>query len=180
MHLFKKEKSEEIEEINNFEIAMRMRDFEIGQLTNRNNFFMIFQGVLFAGMLQSDHDTLIISFMACLVGLVVSLFQVGVASGAKFWQEYWEQMLSEYEKGMRNGPPVLFHEDDCKYFETIKNRLKKREVFGLTGKLIMCRFSVSRIPIRVGIALSVIWGLLLLSTLRAYPPLSIPSCIVGF
>lgn len=167
-------------EVCDFEIAMKMRDFEIGQLTNRNNFFMIFQGVLFAGMLQSDHKTAIISFMACLVGLVVSLFQVGVASGAKFWQEYWEQMLSEYEAKMRNGPPVLFHEDDYKYNETVKTRLRKREFSGLTSKLVMCRFSVSRIPIYVGVVLSVIWVLLLFSTLRAYPPFSIPNCIIGF
>ncbi|MBY0475045.1 MAG: hypothetical protein K2Q13_08295 [Nitrosomonas sp.] len=177
MPLFKKEKNKKI---NDFEIAMRMRDFEIGQLTNRNNFFMIFQGVLFAGMLQSDHTIPIISFMACVVVLVVSLFQVGVASGAKFWQEYWEQMLSEYEKGMRNGHPVLFHEDSCKYSKTVKDRLQKRGIFGLVSKLIMSRFSVSRIPIYVGIGLSIIWGLLLLSTLRAYPPLSTPSCIIGF
>lgn len=171
---------EENKKTRDFEIAMKMRDFEIGQLTNRNNFFMIFQGVLFAGILQSTHEKPIISFMACLVGLVVSIFQVRMASGAKFWQEYWEQMLSEYERDMRSGSPVLFHEDNCKYSKTVKDRLMKRGFSGLASELVMRRFSVSRIPIHVGIALSIIWGLLLLSTLRACPLFSIPNFIIGF
>lgn len=167
--------------INNFEIALRMRDFEIGQLTQRNNFFMIFQGVLFAGLVQSDHATPIISFMACIAGLVVSVFQVGMASGSKFWQEYWEQMLSEYEKAARLENPELFHDNnDCQYEQAVKARMNRRKFNGMASKLVMCRFSVSRIPIYVGIALSVIWGLLVLCTLRGYPPLSIPGFIVGF
>ncbi len=178
MHLFKKEKSKNI---NDFEIAMRMRDFEIGQLTNRNNFFMIFQGVLFAGMLQSGHDTPIISFMACLVGLVVSLFQVGVASGAKFWQEYWEQMLVKYETEMKHESPTLFHENIPEYKKIVKSRMENGKVCYPLQCLILIKFSVSRIPIYVGLVLSIIWVVLLLSTIRvAYSPLSVPTCIIGF
>ncbi|MHC1910589.1 RipA family octameric membrane protein [Klebsiella pneumoniae] len=33
-----------------YELTIRIRDFEITQLSQRNNFFMIFQGVLFAGL----------------------------------------------------------------------------------------------------------------------------------
>lgn len=167
--------------INNFEIALRMRDFEIGQLTQRNNFFMIFQGVLFAGIMQSAHANPVVSFMVCVAGFVVALFQVGMASGAKFWQEYWEQMLSKYEATARATNPELFHNnDDCRYEKTVKERMNHHGFSGLASKLVMCRFSVSRIPIYVGIALSVIWGLLVLCTLRGYPPLSIPSFVVGF
>jgi len=166
--------------LNNFEIALRMRDFEIGQLTQRNNFFMIFQGVLFAGIVQSGHAKPIVSFMVCFAGLVVALYQVGMASGAKFWQEYWEQMLSEYEAEARAASPELFHDDNFRYAKSVKERMNIRGFSGLTSKLVMCRFSVSRIPIYVGITLSVIWGLLVLCTLHGYPPLSIPSFIVGF
>jgi len=166
--------------INNFEIALRMRDFEIVQLTQRNNFFMVFQGVMFAGLMQSGHTKPIVSFMVCVAGLVVALFQIGVASGAKFWQEYWEQMLSEYEAEANAANPELFHDDDCKYESSVKKRMSHRGFGGLASKLVMCRFSVSRIPIYVGIALSGVWGVLVLCTLRAYPPLSVPSCVVGF
>lgn len=166
--------------IDNFNIALRMRDFEINQLTQRNNFFMIFQGVLFAGLVQSSHTTPIVSFMVCVVGLVIALFQVGMASGAKFWQEYWEQMLSEYENTARAGKPELFHSNISLYEKIVKDRMNHRGFSGVTSKFVLCRFSVSRIPIYVGMALSVIWGLLILCTLRGYPPLSIPSFVVGF
>lgn len=118
--------------------------------------------------------------MVCVAGLVVALFQIGMASGAKFWQEYWEQMLSEYESTERGGGIQLFHDDNCRYERVVRNRMNHRSFSGLASKLVMCRFSVSRIPIYVGISLSAIWGLLVLSTLRGYPPLSVPSCIVGF
>lgn len=167
--------------IDNFNIALRMRDFEIGQLTQRNNFFMIFQGVLFAGLVQSSHVKPIVSFMVCVVGLVVALFQVGMASGTKFWQEYWEQMLSDFESATRTGrEPELFHDEDSRYEKIVKGRMNRHGFSGLASKLVMCRFSVSRIPIYVGMTLSAIWGLLVLSTLRSYPPFLVPSCIVGF
>lgn len=166
--------------INNFEIALRMRDFEISQLTQRNNFFMIFQGVLFAGLVQSTHAKPIVSFMVCVAGLIVALFQVGMASGAKFWQEYWEQMLSKFEIEARAANPELFHDNDCLYDKTVKERMRHHGFSGLASQLVMFRFSVSRIPIYVGIALSIIWGILVLCTLREYPPLSVPSFVVGF
>jgi hypothetical protein len=166
--------------INNFEIALRMRDFEIAQLTTRNNFFMIFQGVLFAGLVQSSHQKPIVSLMVCVVGFVVAIFQIGMASGAKFWQEYWEQMLSKYEGDARSAKPELFHDETSQYEKTVKDRMQHRGFSGLASKLVMCRFSVSRIPIYVGIALSAVWGLLILCTLRGYPPLAVPAFVVGF
>lgn len=156
-----------------FEVALQMREFEITQLAQRNNFFMIFQGVLLAGVIQSAHSIPVISFLGCVAGFVISLLQVGMASGAKYWQEYWEAKLSEFE-------PNLFHEDDCKYNNTVMERLTKRGICGTVKSLIMRRYSVSRIPIWVGITFSAIWLLLVLCTLRGYPPLGIPSFIVGF
>lgn len=160
-------------EKSDFEIALQMRQFEITQLVQRNNFFMIFQGVLLAGVIQSAHTIPVVSFLGCVAGFFISLFQVGMASGAKFWQEYWEAKLFEFK-------PTLFHEDDCKYHNTVKMRLTKRGIAGVIECLIMRRYSVSRIPIRVGIMFAVIWFLLVLCTLRDYPPLGIPSFIIGF
>lgn len=166
--------------IDNFRIALKMREFEITQLTQRNNFFMIFQGVLFAGLVQSAHTKPVVSFMVCIAGLFVAIFQIGMASGAKFWQEYWEQMLSEYERKERGRDPELFHNDESRYANTVKERIHRHGYCGLTSKLILTKFSVSRIPIYVGIAFSVAWALLALSTLRSYPPIAVPGCIVGF
>ncbi len=165
--------------INNFNVALQMREFEIVQLTTRNNFFMIFQGVLFAGLVQSTHAKPIVSVMVCVVGFAVALFQVGVACGAKFWQEYWEAMLSQYEASVRSASAELFHDDKCKYERVVEERLRDRGITGITRRLVLSRFSVSRIPIYVGITLSLVWGLLILCGIRAYPPFGIPSFVVG-
>jgi hypothetical protein len=75
-----------------FELAIRQRELEINQLTQRNNFFMIFQGVLFSGLIQSQGVAApILTFAACVAGLAVSIFQFRMACGAKYWQIRWEQ-----------------------------------------------------------------------------------------
>ena len=172
--------------INNFEVALQMRNFEIEQLTQRNNFLMVFQGVLFAGLVQSGHTKPVVSFMVCVAGFVVSLFQIGMASGAKFWQNYWEQILHELEKeeykkrNISEPGRLLFHGDNCLYSSKVENIMSSGRYCALIKWLILRRHSVSRIPIYVGISFSVIWFFLILSTLLEYPPFSIPSCIVGF
>lgn len=73
------------------EVDLRLREFEISQLTQRNNFFMIFQGVMIAGLVQSQGTAApLINFcMACL-GMATSTLQIGMAGGAKYWQSRWE------------------------------------------------------------------------------------------
>lgn len=73
-----------------YELCIELRNFEISQLVQRNNFFMIFQGVLLAGICQSAAQIPVVSFVICLVGFVVSLLQAGMAAGAKYWQAHWE------------------------------------------------------------------------------------------
>lgn len=73
------------------ELDLRLREFEINQLTQRNNFFMIFQGVLIAGLIQSQGTAApIITFSMSLLGISTSLLQIGMAGGAKYWQSRWE------------------------------------------------------------------------------------------
>lgn len=171
-----------------FKIALETRNFEIAQLVQRNNFFMIFQGVLFAGLVQSSHEKPVVSFLVCMAGLVVSLFQVQMAAGAKFWQEYWEAALRKIEEillmhlgreNKRNNILSLFHGDDLVYEKMVREKLRN-ETCNLANRLIMQRYSVSRVPIHVACALGLIWLLLTLCTVQSYPPLSIPSFIVGF
>lgn len=173
-----------------FKLSLEMRNFEITQLAQRNNFFMIFQGVLFAGVVQSSHQFPIVSFLVCVAGLIVSLLQLGMASGAKYWQEYWEAVLKKSEKLLlsrlmepsedRSVLIHLFHDDEAVYNKEVSSRLRDHRVLGITYQLVMARFSVSRIPIYVGIALSVIWFFLLLGVVREYPPFGVPSFITGF
>lgn len=73
------------------ELDLHLREFEISQLTQRNNFFMIFQGVIIAGLVQSQGlAPPIINFSVALVGLATSALQIGMAGGAKYWQSRWE------------------------------------------------------------------------------------------
>ncbi|MCV6798524.1 hypothetical protein OII53_22175 [Achromobacter ruhlandii] len=172
-----------------FTVALETRNFEISQLVQRNNFFMIFQGVLLAGMIQSSHTKPVVSFLVCLAGFAVSFYQVRMAAGAKFWQEYWEAVLQDIDKELNKHLSIpeartgklfhLFHEDDHIYGKMVKDRLSRRG-FCLTGFLVMKRYSVSRVPIYVAIALAFVWALLLLCTMRGYPPFSPPSFVVGF
>lgn len=172
-----------------FQIALETRNFEISQLVQRNNFFMIFQGVLLAGLVQSSHTKPVVSFLVCLAGLMVSLYQVQMAAGAKFWQEYWEAALQRIEMALvahLSRPDAgrakifhLFHEDDHVYRQMVNDRLVGKGL-GITRALVMKRFSVSRVPIYVAVTLAAVWVLLLLCTMRGYPPLSVPSFVVGF
>lgn len=172
-----------------FTVALETRNFEISQLVQRNNFFMIFQGVLLAGMIQSSHTKPVVSFLVCLAGFAVSFYQVRMAAGAKFWQEYWEAVLQDIDEELNKHLSIpeahkgklfhLFHHDDHIYDKRVKDRLERRG-FCLTRFLVMKRYSVSRVPIYVAIALSFVWALLLLCTMRGYPPFSPPSFVVGF
>lgn len=73
------------------ELDLRLREFEISQLTQRNNFFMIFQGVLIAGLVQSEGTAApLITFSMSLLGVATSALQIGMAGGAKYWQSRWE------------------------------------------------------------------------------------------
>ncbi|MEW9897936.1 hypothetical protein ABWL39_04815 [Chitinivorax sp. PXF-14] len=171
-----------------FELTLELRNFEISQLVQRNNFFMIFQGVLLAGVVQSSHTKPVVSFLVCLAGLIVSIYQTRMAAGAKFWQDYWQEALVHIEKIMLGGLfsskkrrifVHLFHQDDDQKTRMVKKQLGDSSGT-IVGKMILKRYSVSQIPIYVGIALSAIWLFLTLCTLRGYPPLGIPSFIVGF
>ncbi len=172
-----------------FKIALESRNFEITQLVQRNNFFMIFQGVIFMGLIQSTHTIAIVSFMICLVGLVTSFFQARMAAGAKFWQEYWEATLTKIERELllqlhdsneeRRALFALFHNHQEIYNSMVSQKIGTRSS-SFVNKMIMSRHSVSRIPIHVAISLGIIWFALLLCTIASYQGLGIPAFIVGF
>lgn len=179
-----------------YSLSIELRNFEISQLVQRNNFFMIFQGVLFAGICQSAGQLPVVSFVICLVGLAVSLFQAAMAAGAKYWQEHWEincrksedsmiELLKKHrvyrymndrfdidmpaeidEKLLRRKALVHLFQDNSNKDDINKNVWLGRPRAPLVNFLILRRFSSSRIPIYVGLALAVGWGILFISTFR--------------
>ena len=95
----KTEKLSELKAV--YKLAIETRNFEIQQLINRNNFFMLFQGVLLAAVFSNQASKPFVEFVICLAGIFISWQQVGVAAGAKYWQEWWELKTSEIEKELK-------------------------------------------------------------------------------
>src|SRR5690606_24614598 len=95
-----------------YKLCIETRNFEIGQLIQRNNFFMLFQGVLLASTLQLDTGKPWVEVIICTAGVLVSAYQLQMACGAKFWQEWWENRVEHYETLLRNsfGKDHLFYE----------------------------------------------------------------------
>ncbi|MGE8302833.1 MAG: hypothetical protein ACN6PW_00070 [Pseudomonas kermanshahensis] len=179
-----------------YELCLELRNFEITQLVQRNNFFMIFQGVLFAGVCQSAGQIPIVSFVVCSVGLVVSLLQAGMASGAKYWQAHWEVNTRNAEVELVNMLKAhgrlnnKISDSEITVDPLLQSRLKRREWLihlfkedynkdeikkslgvhrfkrRLINKIIMQQYSASRIPIYVGLSLAFFWFVLLICTLR--------------
>ena len=81
-----------------YKLAIETRNFEIHQLINRNNFFMLFQGVLLAAVFNNQASKPFVEFVICFAGIFISWHQIGVAAGAKYWQEWWELKTSEIEE----------------------------------------------------------------------------------
>jgi hypothetical protein len=175
-----------------YQLAISARDMEINQLVQRNNFFMIFQGVLLAGLLQASGNGKIIpivSFLVCCAGLLLSLLQVGMAAGAKFWQERWEDAVEKFEEvllsqvannGNRTQLYKVFAAGDENINELVRKRMesKGKVTMVLTGHLVNLRFSPSKLPIYAGYSFVIVWALLIISQIDGC--FSIPSWIVGF
>ena len=168
-----------------YKLCIETRNFEVNQLVARNNFFMIFQGVLFAGLAQASGSAPpVVVFCVCVVGVTASLMQAFMASGAKFWQERWEASLEEAEReylGSSKGSTVaskpLFSLTEPEFEALVAQRMGAR---GALFKLLVRRFSVSRLPIYAGYAFTVVWALLLLCTVEGPWGRIVPSFIVGF
>lgn len=110
-----------------YEVAIETRNFEITQLVHRNNFFMIFQGVLIACIINSNNTVPLIHTVICFVGIGISFYQMQAASGAKFWQEYWEIEVNKSEKKLK-----LFYEKQNKEFHQLfdkKTEIVQKEVY---------------------------------------------------
>lgn len=172
-----------------YDLSLKNRNFEISQLSARNNFFIIFQGVIIASLLQLDQykSAPIVSFLVCACGFVISILQAGMASGAKFWQEAWEVELKEIEGELKAS---VMAESSGNRFHPLFSRTTKEiedKVYGALngngrlGKYLVRRYSVSKIPIYSGIVFAIFWLCLLFCSFRNNPlATSIRTWIVGF
>lgn len=171
-----------------YEVSIKARDFEISQLIQRNNFFMLFQGVLLASVMQAENSRPFVELVVCITGFLVSLYQIQMASGAKFWQEWWESkveifegLLCEQLKTPDYEPHQLFSIPPGKAREIVSSKLITGKGNYFTNRLILSCFSVGRAPIKVGIVLAITWLVLLFATLNLTMLFSwVPSFVTGF
>jgi len=159
-----------------YKLAIETRNFEITQLINRNNFFMLFQGVLLAAVFSNQAPKPIVEFIICLSGIFISGHQIKVAAGAKYWQEWWELKTSEIEGELRKAignnnfiPLFSLNKDEIKIFRSkVVSRLESSKNKCLDenyNDIIKMKYSVSRVPIYTGFILLLTWIALLFSTL---------------
>ncbi|MDN8449675.1 hypothetical protein QZK77_12110 [Acinetobacter baumannii] len=159
-----------------YKLAIDTRNFEIHQLINRNNFFMLFQGVLLAAVFNNQASKPFVEFVICFAGIFISWHQIGVAAGAKYWQEWWELKASEIEDELKNAMEAenfisLFNLDhEGNHQEQRKKVIAKIEkhsgwLNSFINFLILRKYSVSRVPIRSGLVLMATWIILFLNTL---------------
>jgi len=170
-----------------YKICIETRNFEINQLIQRNNFFMLFQGVLLAAALQNQASKPYVELIVCLAGVFVSIYQLQMASGAKYWQEWWESRVDHYEGKLRELKQTesghffeLFATSTDDVYKEISGRLNKSRRFSLTNILILQSFAVGRAPIKVSLVLFVTWLLLLAHTLDFSAITDISFYIKGF
>lgn len=162
-----------------YKLAVQTRNFEIQQLINRNNFFMLFQGVLLAAVFSNQTSKPYVEFIISVLGIFISIHQVKVAAGAKYWQEWWELKTSKIEVELKNllqtkdsqdNFITLFnmHDLDHELNREVKEKIENQKgiIESICNKLILAKYSVSRMPIRSGLILMITWILLMLSTLN--------------
>ncbi|WP_213072761.1 hypothetical protein [Acinetobacter sp. ANC 5045] len=188
---------EEISELKSvYKLSIETRNFEISNLIHRNNFFMLFQGVLLGAVFSNQASKPYVEFIICLMGFFISWHQIKVAAGAKYWQEWWEVRTSDIEKklkdkmvalsGKSDGFISLFDFDDTGdkslYEQKVKNKTLKKnsskspELFeNISKALIGGRYSVSRVPITSGIILLITWGALFISTVGLADSIALTS-----
>ncbi len=173
-----------------YEFVMQRRDFEINQLVQRNNFFMIFQGVLLAGLAQASGSAAlppIVAFVICATGLGMSFFQLRMAAGAKFWQERWEQEVDNIEaKLFPNADQAelrFFHLIKKQPIDIVRDRLARPQERDkpFIKWIVSKKPSPSGIPIWTGLFFMIAWLVLLTFTIRLpFLDLGEFSWIVGF
>lgn len=159
-----------------YKLAIATRNFEIQQLINRNNFFMLFQGVLLAAVFNNQASKPYVEFIICFAGIFISWHQMQVAAGAKYWQEWWELKTSDIEQELKSSLGddefiSLFYlnkkESESHRNEVIKKVEKTEGVIEtFCNDIIKKKYSVSRVPIRTGLVLMLTWILLFLSTIN--------------
>ncbi len=154
--------------------VLELRNFEIRNLNTRNTFIWAINTALFAYTANQEAT----NYLLPILGMTVSILQIGMAAGAKFWQEVWEIKLEEVEielykvyQDENSGNPKdkfihLFTVDrlswDLDHEQELKKLVRTKVDQGdFINRIVSEKFSVSKIPIWLGIIMLIFWFLFL-------------------
>lgn len=154
--------------------VLELRNFEIQNLNTRNTFIWAVNTALFAYAAEQTVKNCLLPIL----GMIVSILQIGMAAGAKFWQEVWEIKLEEvetelykvYQDENSNNPRDkfihLFTVDrlswDLDHEQELKKLVRTKVDQGdFINRIVLEKFSVSKIPIWLGIVMLIFWFLFL-------------------
>lgn len=185
----KTKESSELDSIKSvYNICIETRNFEINQLIQRNNFFMLFQGVLLGAVVQSSANKPVVELIVCIAGFAVSCYQLQMACGAKFWQEWWEyrvnyfeNMLKEHHYEKHGHFKALFDTPFEEVRRTVADHFSSRKRDAkFTDFLILRAFAVGRAPIKTSLALIFAWSALTVHTINFDIFKALPGIAKGF
>jgi hypothetical protein len=148
--------------LNEYDIALSTRNFEIGLFWQRSNYFLVLNTAIATGSLLAFKEAKILSIVLTVFGILVSLLWYGINLGSKFWQSRWEFKLALIEAKVA-PQSKLFRTTKLDARSDVKAEISKNEInirwydyiflpsliFKLLLKfnnwLILCKFSVSTI-----------------------------------
>ena len=152
-----------------YKLSIETRNFEINNFINRNNFFMLFQGVLLAAVMSNQASKPFVEFYICLLGIILSWYQIHTGAGAKYWQTYWEKKAdlteSQYQSYLNSKnieTLTLFKFNDNESHQIINQELLAGNF--IDRHIIRKKPSVTKIAIKASILIFMVWFLLLLHT----------------
>lgn len=147
--------------LDSYKNAVNTRNVEEQQVISRNNFFMIFQGVLLSAALSSEHGKPLVETLISFFGIFISYFQFLMSASAKFdlecWQSKTERIEEEMKKELGELHALLFRDKEDE--ERVKEKYKHK---GLIDRIITLNISSSKLPIYTSLTLTMLWALLFL------------------
>ncbi|MGF1807132.1 hypothetical protein L4C31_17965, partial [Aliivibrio sifiae] len=152
--------------------------------------FMLFQGVLLAAVMQTEASKPYVEIIICFIGVMISIYQLQMSSGAKYWQEWWESRVEFFEEQLCANLQLVEKREIHQLFtvntkgvnKIVRERLLSSKSRSITNFCILGGFSVGRAPIKVSLFLLLAWiSLLFLSfDFGAIPEFEMKNIVKGF
>ncbi len=89
-----------------FDVALKTRNLEIELFWKRSNYFLVLNTAIAVGFFSLIEKVInmklyIYALLFCVIGCFVCIAWLKVNLGSKFWQSYWEQILTEISSTMK-------------------------------------------------------------------------------